>query len=421
LLALFLITGCATNIHSQFEEAKNYALEAAAPVSGSWNAEAAVWLADDIVEEMILKTINDELAKKKSVSVSVATLTPTASLKSIDLKPDADCSDCLRVKLEASGDADWNIAGLKGNVPFDLSTTANVKLKSSDSGGKFKVTGDVTTLSDLSVKVGGSKGLSVDLSGSLMDWARERIVESVPTLPLVEMGGENLPARALRVVPEADAIRVELLTDAAHGAPLSLADATVPADGWQVSVAQETLLDLARRAAFQHGEVTEDVWAEPTSLTLSRDSFTLGLRIWKLSGMGWWRDYEITGRLALEDKKLALKPEDASEKESSAGAGLVDPLALLGQGIILDAIVDAAAQSFPLPDAQAIGTRTLEVSVDTVRGRSGEITASGSASLSASSSGRERGKSDDNSGSDKGSDKGKRKGGGKGGKAGQRQ
>jgi len=412
LLALFLITGCATNIHSQFEEAKSYALEAAADPGSSWSAEAAVWLADDIVEELILKSVNDELSKKKSLSLSIATLTPTATLESIDLKGSGDCADCLKVKLEASGDADWDIAGLKGNVPFDLTTTATVKLKNDSSGGTFKVTGDLTELSGLSVKLGSSRGLAVDLSGSLMDWARERIVESVPTLPLLEVGGDNLPARAVRVVPESDAIRLELLTDAAHGAPLAVSSATVPADGWQVSVSQDTLLDLARRAAFQHGEVTEDVWAEPTSLAISRDGFTLGLRIWKLSGMGWWRDYEITGQLALEGKDLALKPENATEKESSTGAGLVDPLALLGKGIILDAIVDAAAQSFPLPESQKIGDRTLEMTVETVRGRSGELTAGGSASLSSKSgSGRGRGKSG-------GKGEGDGKGGGKGGKAG---
>ena len=412
MLALFLITGCATNIHSQFEEAKSYALEAAADPGSSWSAEAAVWLADDIVEELILKSVNDELSKKKSLSLSIATLTPTATLESIDLKGSGDCADCLKVKLEASGDADWDIAGLKGNVPFDLTTTATVKLKNDSSGGTFKVTGDLTELSGLSVKLGSSRGLAVDLSGSLMDWARERIVESVPTLPLLEVGGDNLPARAVRVVPESDAIRLELLTDAAHGAPLAVSSATVPADGWQVSVSQDTLLDLARRAAFQHGEVTEDVWAEPTSLAISRDGFTLGLRIWKLSGMGWWRDYEITGQLALEGKDLALKPENATEKESSTGAGLVDPLALLGKGIILDAIVDAAAQSFPLPESQKIGDRTLEMTVETVRGRSGELTAGGSASLSSKSgSGRGRGKSG-------GKGEGDGKGGGKGGKAG---
>ncbi len=398
MLALLMMSACTSKIRADFEEAKRYALEEAGAPPADWRAEAAIWLADDLVEELLLRAVNEALGRSATIDLGSvlgvgASVRPTASLRSVDLKPSRSCQSCVTILLEAGGEATWAVGELGGALPFELSATATFALSTQRSAEGFTLSGDLTELSALELSDLGARGLSVDLSGPMADWARERIVEGVPAMTLAAVGGEDLPLRDLRVVAEQEALRVELLTDAAHGGALALSELAVPAGGWEAAISQETLLDMARRAAFAHGEVSEDIWVEPSGLSVSRERFTLGLRIWKLSGLGWWRDYEVTGGVSLSGSRLVLSPEAATERGASSGAGLVDPLALLASGIILDAIVDAAAQSFPLPDSQRIGASTVRLTPEGLSGRGGSLQISGSATIDGGSD-RERGQRD---------------------------
>jgi hypothetical protein len=422
VLAFLMLTACTSKIHAEFEEAKRYALEEAGEAPADWQSEAAIWLSDDLVERALVQLVNDQLSVKKELTLSgplgtTARVTPTATIETIDLRPSDDCDDCLKVKIAADGAAAWELGKLSGQLDFQLDTTAALEVRTTQQGQRFALSAELIELKSLTARLGGDNGLDLDLSGTIAEWARDAIVGKVPEIPLVEIGGEDLPIRGLRLAAEEKAIRVDLLTDAAHGGPLTLQDADVPADGWQVKVSQQTLLDLARRAAFEHGEVSEDIWVEPKSLSVDRKTFTLGLRIWGLSGNGWWREYEVTGAVGAEGGSAVLTPEEVIEGEDSPGALVVDLLALLSRGKILEAISDAVNQSIPLPDEQKIGDFTLEVTLGTLNGSSDALAVVGTARLQGSGgSGGKTGGGKGSGGGGKGGDG--RGGGGQGGKAG---
>jgi hypothetical protein len=126
-----------------------------------------------------------------------------------------------------------------------------------------------------------------------------------------------------------------------------------------------------------------EVWAEPTSLDLDGGEFALGLRLWRLKGKGWWRDYTIRGDLTLVNQVLKLQPKEVQEGERSQGAALVDPLALLGESLILRVIEDAAAQSVPIGQATSVGGLTLKAKVSQAQGVADALMLSGDATVRA--------------------------------------
>jgi len=102
---------------------------------------------------------------------------------------------------------------------------------------------------------------------------------------------------------------LELLTDTPDPQAVREPD-QVPGNGWRLDLATDSLLDLARIASFRAEPLPRQIVAEPTSLYVDGRSFTLGLRLWRVKGRGWWRDYSVTGTLAVTgDDRIALTPE----------------------------------------------------------------------------------------------------------------
>ena len=87
----------------------------------------------------------------------------------------------------------------------------------------------------------------------------------------------------------------------------------------------------------------------------------LGLRLWRTSGKGWWRDYTVSGPVTLTKSRIKLKAEDVREDGKSKGAVLADPLAALGEGIILRAIENSVAAA--IPTSQAATSRGIKTTV----------------------------------------------------------
>jgi hypothetical protein len=93
------------------------------------------------------------------------------------------------------------------------------------------------------------------LAGELEQWARHGLHEA-PAIPLGSFGGGGLPIRAARVAWNGDAAELEGATDVVGATPCPGWEASpggaAPA-GWSVSLDTQTLLALARRAAFEQG------------------------------------------------------------------------------------------------------------------------------------------------------------------------
>jgi hypothetical protein len=153
-----------------------------------------------------------------------------------------------------------------------------------------------------------------------------------------------------------------------------VASAEALPEGIRVSVSETALLGLARRAAFERGELTMQVYADPRALVVDGQRFALTLRLWRLVGRGWWRDYSVSGTLAIEGGKLRMKADDVAEIAQSPGAGIVDPLAALFEGQVLSAIEESVQQSLPAAHAQRVGDVRFRAAARSVSGKDGTLT-----------------------------------------------
>lgn len=384
LAALTSLTGCAAGVHELFETRKAYGLErATAAPDERWSAEAVVTLSEPLVQAVLAEALDAALKDLPPFDAKLARVTPQATLSALSLTDVPGCAQCVGFNGKLTGKAKVEAMGFTKNLPFTaaLRGSLQVSTRPADDAKGRAVFARLTKIERLEFSLDQSGSLGFSLSDSLESWGTD-LAKETPELGLGGFGGDDLPLRDLRVRSANGALLVELLTDAAHGGPL-YAPPTPPTGGWAVAVSEATLLDHARRAAFELGEISMEVWAEPTSLDLDGGEFALGLRLWRLKGKGWWRDYIIRGDLTLVNQVLKLKPREVQEGERSKGAALVDPLALLGESLILRVIEDAAAQSVPVGQSTSVGGLALKAKVTQAQGVADALVLSGDATIRA--------------------------------------
>jgi hypothetical protein len=119
------------------------------------------------------------------------------------------------------------------------------------------------------------------------------------------------------------------------------------------------------------------VMGEPTKLELNTDGFLIGLRLWKTTGRGWWRDYEVGGEWRLEEGELVMKPGKVKDMGHSRGAALADPLIALAEGVIQKAIGGALNTAVPTSSGE-MGEMNAEVVIDSFLAENGQLRLLGS-------------------------------------------
>jgi hypothetical protein len=81
--------------------------------------------------------------------------------------------------------------------------------------------------------------------------------------------------------------------------------------------------------------------------------------------------------LSVQGGSVHLEPKNVEELGKSPGAGLVDPLAALFEGRILDAVSDSVATSLPATEAQDLGVVQLRAETTAVSGRDSTLVVDG--------------------------------------------
>ena len=390
-MLLLMLAACASNIHALYEAEKAAVMAAPPAAPADFDPELRVRIGevalDGLAEQAIaagLLDFDQEMSLKNPLGFRLA-LTPHATVQDLTLSPSSACEACLEVHTTLEGKARWEAGAASGKVPFTAKVEGTLAFQLSESGsGAYAV---VAHLKDLGkVRLESSKAGSVDVSDLLGDWTRAAL-KKTPAIDLGTFGGADLPLRAARLGSSPGAIELQALLNVSGGSPVAAARAA-PTTGFEVRLHPDTALALMRREAFEAGTLQMDVAVDPRSLTVDGQRFTLGIRLWRLAGAGWWRDYTVTGGLKVKGKSIALNPEAAEEGEKSRGAGLADPLALLVEGKILDAVLKGTKQAVPAGTSTKLGDQRLRAKVSSVEGVSGALVLSGSLDLEEPGSGR---------------------------------
>ncbi len=233
-----------------------------------------------------------------------------------------------------------------------------------------------TDVKRLEVDIGGVSAALGGVGDDLTAWARDQITKGVPAIPLTRIDATELPLRALSAEPSTKGLRIEMLTRSPSPTPVGERNAS-PTEGWAFDVSDDSLVDLVRAASFATGPLDYDVVVDPTAMALEGSNFELEVRLWRVQGKGWWRDYSVRGTIAPDADTIALAADAVDEVAQSPGAVFVDPLAALAEGKILDVIAEVLSTSLPASQGANLGGLPASLAVAEVTGKDGVITLRG--------------------------------------------
>ncbi len=372
-MTLLLLAACAKSVLPLFESHRAAALAAPAELPRNWKPHAAVAVGWQAVDEVVDAALVAQGELGGAVQLGPIKIEPELRVVSAKVR-DGACDGCLRVDATLDGTLHGSGLGGKWTAPASGSLALEATLSSVPADAGFDLV--VTPVRVLQAKVeAGGRQVALD-TAPLGTWLANQALAQLSPIPLAHVGDRDAPLRAVRVDAVGEGLVVELATSAHTGALASLP--RPPAKGWTAWLAPDAAVDLGRTAAFDQGPVSHDVVPVPESLDLDGDAFRLVLRLWRPVGKGWWRDVAVNGTLAISKGKVSLRATSAEEVAQSRGAVLVDPLAAIAEGAILDAVEVAITTSLPAStDTHLAGTQ-VKVELDAITGRPDAIEVQGS-------------------------------------------
>lgn len=377
-MLLLALLACTPDVRGLYESERSAALEVATERPRDWEPDITLQIAGPDFEEAVSVALKAALTRTQDPLVVPmglgfeARLRPVFSIEEATLRSSETCPSCLSFDAVIVGKATWSLGPASGTVPLDVGAQGVFALEVAN-GNIIQATPRAIT--SVQVKVMDFGGLKMNPSKQVQEWLTEQLSERIPKIKIVELDTSLLPLRDLRLRSQAGAVRIEALSDVPGARPIGKID--LPDSGVRLAISESALVGLARRAAFNQGELTMDVYADPLEMNVEGNEFTLDLRLWRLVGRGWWRDYRIFGELSVTGGALQLVPKRVEELGKSAGAGLVDPLAALFEGEILNAITRSVSQTLPATRAQDLGIVQLRAETTSVSGREGALVVDG--------------------------------------------
>lgn len=383
--APLLLAACGPNIPALYDKAKEEALAAAGSAPEAWQPDIALALSGTSLSAALQAALDAALAAD-SAAVRIklplgqsAELRPRFTTRSVRVRPSQECPACLGFDAQLVGPVEWALGPARGSAPVDLAVAGVVGLDIKE-GKRIELTPRRVT----SVKVESSRGgLQFDLDGAVQDIVRDAIRDHVPPIRVAELNLEAIPLRDLRLRTGGEGVVIEVLSNVPGAKPIPRVEA--PKEGLTMVLSETAAAGLMRRAAFEAGELAMDVAADPQAIDVAGSDFTLSLRLWRLSGRGWWRDYRVAGTLLVENRKIKLKATKATEVAQSPGAILVDPLAALFEGKILEAVVNAIHKSLPAHRRTDLDIIALDAEAWSIQGRDDALFVGGELSVGAPS------------------------------------
>ena len=326
--SILMLAGCSPDIQPLYDQAKIDAFQRPDSPPKNWHPDVIIQLSSSLLEDVLMialdEHIQDQSGKKQKITPRI-TIKPTLELDKVKLRAAKTCKNCLAITTKISGDAQPIIAGSPIPLPFKGTITGEVALTLEEEGQLTAVLKKVSNIK-LDLTLG---SIRLPLDNALSKWLQEEVIPLLEPIPLSKIGGTQLPLQAIRLSPDGASLRIEALSAISSGdLPLNIPEP--PQTGWSAIVSQNSLITLARQEAFNQGEIQDGIHLDPFDLIVQEQQFELQLRIWKLGEKNWWRTYLVTGDLLLEGEQMMLSGKDAKQTNQSRGAGLSDPLALLG-------------------------------------------------------------------------------------------
>lgn len=376
LASLLLLTACTTKpTMPEFEAARAAALKAPPPVGDDWQPDATLMISPALTRDLIRTgldsygTIDDPIALESGGEVK-----PDLTVQKVVMGAKPSCPTCLDIQARVDGTVGYMQGGLGAQVAVDATVHVVVEVSAKDAGaGTWDVQLAVKDVSK--VQINKSKlpnRLVKSVDKALLSAARKALLDQAKPRTVATFEPEEMPLRAVRAASVPQGIRVDMLTAASSPTPIG----KIPprfSTGWQFSIQSDSLMDLARKQSFEDGVIAWEVVAEPKALRMRGSTYEMDLRLWMISGSGWWRDYTVTGAIEPTDEGFALTTGEIVKTGMSEGAETVDPLAAIGESQIIENIAASLNASLPKSTSGSASDHVVKVDLASVAGAAGMV------------------------------------------------
>lgn len=377
-LLVFFAWGCGGSIHPLYDAAKEEALRDPGPAVGDWDPDVIVHLSGPVMNKTVRLMVEKHGVLEKKFTAPGAELRPVLTVDKARVSS-KDCDGCVKIDLDLDGQLEWTLLGKKGkSVPFKVEVGFDADINVRDDKGTFRIDLAPKKVRRVELKLDDvDKAVRDVLRSELKPFVEDKLLAELKPVEVGAFGSKGLPLRGVKVLAADKGLRLGLLTRSPSPTAVPL-DVATENEGFTIVISADSAIDYARAAAFRQGPLTLDVVPEPTSISIGpKGNFKLGLRLWRLTGAGWWRDYTIDGSAAVKQKTVALTAKGVTEGAKSEGAVLVDPLAALAEGLILEGIADAVNTTIPVNNRTVIGDLSARVLVEDIGGRDDYIVVTG--------------------------------------------
>jgi len=369
-ILLSALLGCAPDAALRAEYDRQQAAALAAPplLRAEFVPDAVLTLSAPLVQRIVQGALVDAAPITGDIAVGGGVvLTPKLRAVSATLKPSRACETCIAAVIALKGPLKFQggILG-RGQVPVRATARVDVAVAAVDRPQQWSITAQVRRVRDVELELSGVPDLVGQLAAEpVRAWAEQTLTAQAPAR-LASIRRDAVPVRALTVRPRGAAVQIALKTEATEPGRIAQANAKLDTD-WRLEVSTQSLVSLGRTAAFRSGPQTAlQVVGTPESLSVRRGGFTLGVRVWRLGGGGWWRDLDVEGTLGIADGYAQLTPTDAAQRDASPGAS--GPLAALTETFLPSAVAALLAQSAPASGSTTVGGTAVDVDVTRMLG-----------------------------------------------------
>lgn len=361
--SIFSLFACSNDIANQYQTRKEQILQPSPPPPDNWLPDIILRVHYDAISKMskeILEYEINQLRFTQKVLITNISVQPKLKIQKWKLT-DAPKSNQINFSVQLTGAWLYTIAMLTGaeNTNITIDGIANVDIKDG------QVWLSLSSIKKFQMHLASIQGF--DLSEDIEKWFNSQLL-TLPPVQVATIDTKDLPVRAIRINTTPQSQNIEILSSATHNQSIPTPSKEITND-WQAIIHQKTILQWAQQMAFSKGVISKGVAIDPVAIKITDNDFNLDLRLWKIEGMGlWWRDYTTTGTIHRVKNRLQFEGKSVKEGEKSPKAGLVDPLALLGEGLILNAISDNLLYSLPAQKSGKLDAGTWNVQLENFKG-----------------------------------------------------
>jgi hypothetical protein len=295
-----------------------------------------------------------------------ATVAPSLALEGMAITPSQACDGCLSYATALRGDIRMAVLGAQVAIPVEATVLGTVQVAVERARA---VVVRPHAVDRVRVNVRGVPALVQDPSGAVQELLRGVIARHLPVTELYSLEGTALPVRALDVRVQPDGVELRMLSDAPGSAPVG--PGPIPAAGVRVRASNALVVALARREAFAAGPVAHEIVVDPRGLRLDGEHFAMDLRLWRIAGKGWWRDYDVRGKVAVKDGQVRVTGDSATPAGNSPRAGLADPLSAAVAPFLSGSLQRAVGQALPGSHTEVDGGIRFSARLERLSGESG--------------------------------------------------